>query len=969
MNSILISEPLPVVAEATEATPILEEVQEPKKETPEAIIEESKNTDKEANDEEEYDINAHLIDEIEEFVDVMFSKLKNKKLSIRELAGRGLATVCSNLSSDMTDEICSALLSLVEEDEEEDMNLLHGVCLALGELLNRGLVQPEWLERIIPILLKSLLFEDVRGNYAGGTVVRDAGCYICWAFARGFESEVLKPHVQELATELLLTAMFDIQGNCRRAAAAAFQENVGRQGNFPNGIAIVSEMDYFTVGLESNSFIHIAPFVAGFPEYTRRILDHLALNRLWHVNEKTRMLAARSFGLVSLLDPEYSIQTLLPKILKQATSRLVRLRHGSLIGIGSLLVALSGRSDVLIARQEKEDSIFLQTLKINERKLVSHGEYLEKFLKTFEPLKLENKLGLVSSEKISQILDVLEVIESKGMHMGAGAELTRVGLCFLAESLAFSRIELTIERKVSFMKFFENCVRATVERIQLQAALSLNSFSEFYMNQAPDDPVYSEYVRGYLRRFKKEMLLHIKVSYANAMASLPAKYLEKFKDEIFPVLLANSVPSKKVGNNDPEVRKAVLKTLSLILKKIGLDKFSKEQILELEKTLLKTGKDYKLDKRGDIGCIVREETMNVVFELLCLATAEKRESKTGQIEEEKTEKEETVSCLEYLNLQGLISLFATQILHPNDRMRLRSGYLMQKMIEIVFPFLPDFESKQVLCTYFESVRLRAKFEEHQNAFFDQYDVSLLDDKKFLSYNENVDFVFFWNVPQCAFNYLAPLLKEKSLRVPLLTGCLLSAACSVKALSETATDAVTKYLSSLETPESFVNDCLKLLSSFKRKEKFAVAVFNALRMLFSDHMLVNSPERKTLVSRILKALNKETGKSKSISKLQSAAVLLVTLLGAFEQVPSDFMISEVLPLIDRFLFSEYPIIRKAFSEEFYMWLITSGSQVYDDEQLEMVSESLANLQFDDLNAEEHEEFQTMWQMLNMDLISP
>ena len=63
-----------------------------------------------------------------------------------------------------------------------------------------------------------------------GAHVRDAACYTFWAFARAYAPAILKPYVLELSPSIVVASLFDREVNCRRAASAAFQECVGRQG-------------------------------------------------------------------------------------------------------------------------------------------------------------------------------------------------------------------------------------------------------------------------------------------------------------------------------------------------------------------------------------------------------------------------------------------------------------------------------------------------------------------------------------------------------------------------------------------------------------------------------------------------------------------------------------------------------------------------------------------------------------------
>eukprot|EP00058_Branchiostoma_floridae_P020621 XP_002606111.1 hypothetical protein BRAFLDRAFT_88021 [Branchiostoma floridae] len=51
-------------------------------------------------------------------------------------------------------------------------------------------------------MLKALTYSEKRAAYSVGSHVRDAACYVCWAFARAYEPEEIKPYVQQIARSL-----------------------------------------------------------------------------------------------------------------------------------------------------------------------------------------------------------------------------------------------------------------------------------------------------------------------------------------------------------------------------------------------------------------------------------------------------------------------------------------------------------------------------------------------------------------------------------------------------------------------------------------------------------------------------------------------------------------------------------------------------------------------------------------------
>ena len=141
-------------------------------------------------------------------------------------------------------------------------------------------------------------------------------------------ARALAPHAPALGPALLVAACFDREVNCRRAAAAAFQEAVGRLGAFPHGMDVVSAADYFALGARANAFTRVADFVCALDEYRPALLEHLLRVKLAHWERPTRELAARALGWWAG-GTETGRATALPALLDRALSPALETRHGA----------------------------------------------------------------------------------------------------------------------------------------------------------------------------------------------------------------------------------------------------------------------------------------------------------------------------------------------------------------------------------------------------------------------------------------------------------------------------------------------------------------------------------------------------------------------------------------------------------------------------------------------------------------
>uniref|UniRef100_A0AAZ3SCC3 Tubulin-specific chaperone D n=1 Tax=Oncorhynchus tshawytscha TaxID=74940 RepID=A0AAZ3SCC3_ONCTS len=274
--------------------------------------------------EEDYDIP----EEVENVIEQLLGGLKDKETIVRWSAAKGIGRVTGRLPRELADEVVGSVLDCFSFQETD--NAWHGGCLALAELGRRGLLVPSRLPDVVPLILKALVYDEKRGACSVGSNVRDAACYVCWAFARAYEPTELKPFVTQIACALVITAVFDRNVNCRRAAS----------GTFPYGIDIVVAADYFAVGNLNNCYLSISVYIASFPEYTRPMIDHLVAMKINHWDGVIRQLATKALHNLTPQAPDYMSTTVMPQLLPIALGIDLHSRHGAILASAEISHAL-----------------------------------------------------------------------------------------------------------------------------------------------------------------------------------------------------------------------------------------------------------------------------------------------------------------------------------------------------------------------------------------------------------------------------------------------------------------------------------------------------------------------------------------------------------------------------------------------------------------------------------------------------
>ncbi|KAL1505707.1 hypothetical protein ABEB36_005211 [Hypothenemus hampei] len=517
------------------------------------------------NTNEKEEVQIEIPDEVEEVIDQLIQGLRCSDSIVRWSAAKGIGRVTARLPKDLADEVVGSVLEMLGPRENDAA--WHGGCIALAELGRRGLLLPERLPQVVPLILKALIYDEPRGYSSVGSHIRDAACYVCWSFARAYEPEDLKPYVQEIASTLLIVTCFDKEINCRRAASAAFQENVGRQGTFPHGINILTTADFYAVSVRNNSYLSISVFIAQFEEYTIPLIDHLVSKKVDHWDCSIRELTAKALHNLTPQAPNYMIEKVLITLFDKTESIDLNCRHGSVIAIGHIIYALS-------------------KLNINKELLEVH---------------------------INKVKDLIPKFRHHLYFRGLGGELMKQACSDFIEKCSLAKLRFDDDAIISeWLSLLNECLSYEVASVRLAAVNALSAlFKEYYTS--PDKVTVNEnIVKSYVSDLLMEIKQPSRMGNALALGSLPKFILLKNINYIINALISAckiTVTTEKWAESRRDCVKALTLIISTLSNELGKE-LDENHITQIYNTFFEGLKDYTQDKRGDIGAWVRESCVS-----------------------------------------------------------------------------------------------------------------------------------------------------------------------------------------------------------------------------------------------------------------------------------------------------------------------------------------------------------------------
>lgn len=816
---------------------------------------------------------------VEEIIEMLLAGLRDTDTVVRWSAAKGIGRITSRLTSALSDEVLSSILELFSPGEGDGS--WHGACLALAELARRGLLLPMSLPKVVPYVVKALHYDIRRGPHSVGSHVRDAAAYVCWAFGRAYYHVDMRYVLEQLAPHLLTVACYDREVNCRRAAAAAFQENVGRQGNYPHGIDIVNTADYFSLSSRVNSYLHVAVYIAQYKGYLYPFAEELLHNKIGHWDKGLRELAGEALSALVKYDPEYFASFVLEKLIPSTLSSDLCMRHGATLATAEIVLALH-RFDYALA-----------------------------------------------TEKQKQVAGVVPAIEKARLYRGKGGEIMRSAVSRFIECISSSHLLLPEKIKRSLLDTLSENLRHPNSQIQNDAVKALEHFVRAYLVTTNNEGA-SSITSKYLEQLTDQNVA-VRRGSAMALGVLPYELLANRWRDVLLKLSSSCMIENKPEDRDAEARVNAVKGLILVLKTLtqerdcssiccGEDGMSLYHLIknEVMLSLFKALDDYSVDNRGDVGSWIREaamEGLETCTYILCIKDSNGKshgvESVSERPNNDVADNNQVVSFFDANLATNVIGGIAKQAVEKMDKIREAAAKVLQRILynkAIFIPFIPYRENLE------EIVPNETDLKWGVPTF---------------SYQRFVQLLWF----SC---YSRSVLSGLVISIGGLQDSLRKA--SISALLKYLQPVETEESNDRRTREHMLSaDMLWVLQQYKKCDRVIVPTLKTIEILFSKKIFLDMEDQTPVFcASVLDSLNVELKGSKDFAKLYSGIAILGYIASLLETINARAF-THLLTLLGH----RYPKIRKASAEQVYIVLLQNGNLVPEDKMekaLEIISET-------------------------------
>lgn len=821
---------------------------------------------------------------VEEIIELLLSGLRDTDTVVRWSSAKGIGRITSHLTCTLADEVLASILELFSPGEGDGS--WHGGCLAMAELARRGLLLPINFCKVVPVVVKALHYDIRRGPHSVGSHVRDAAAYVCWAFGRSYYHTDMRSVLEQLAPHLLTIACYDREVNCRRAAAAAFQENVGRQGDFPYGINIVNTADYFALSSRVNSYLDVAVCIAEYDDYLHPFVDELLHSKICHWDKGLRELATNALSALVRYKPDYFAGVILEKLIPCTLSSDLCMRHGATLAVGEVILALH-KCDYLL-----------------------------------------------STEKQKQIAGIVPAIEKARLYRGKGGEIMRSAVSRFIECISLAHIQLTEKIKRSFLDSLNENLRHPNSQIQHAAVEALKHFVCAYLVGLGNKSIF-DILPKYLEQLSDANVAARRGS-ALALGVLPSDFLASQ----WKVVLLKLCSCCEIENNpedrDAESRVNAVKALVSVCETLTQEIehssfFSSEDTVsllsfvknEVMQSLFKALDDYSVDNRGDVGSWVREAAIVGIEKCTYILCRRSSLVSTSQLQGSK-------SILEWQNKDNIPDDEVQSYFDASLSTSLVGGLVkqavekMDKIRELAAKVL-----QRILYSNTVSVPFIAFQEKLKDIIPEKADSE-------------------WGEPAFLYPRYIQLLQLGCYSKYVISGLVISIGGLQDSLRKVSLSALLDYLQGKEAKDRELNlasDILWVLQNYKRCDRVTVPTLKTIEILFSKKVFLSMEAYTSIFcGGILDSITVELKGSKDFSKLYSGTAILGYIASL-----SDLINKRAFTHLLTFLGHRYPKIRKATAEQVYLVLLQNGSLVADvnlEKALDIISETCWEGDFDE-----------------------